>query len=141
MFAPYIGTKVNSKWLMLIGGLCYTFNYFTGFIVTFVIDYDWLVYLIVLFGSFLSGLSASVLWVSQGNYMHLICERGNKQSEKGYYFGVFFRLYTASNILAGVVTTFLLGFFSVKFYFLIITSIGAASVLFMFFFLERVDGD
>ena len=80
MFAPYIGTKINSKWLMLVAGCCYTLNYFTGFIVTYVIKYEWLVYLIVIFGSFLAGATASVLWVSQGNYMHTICERENKQS-------------------------------------------------------------
>lgn len=80
IFAPYMGNKVNSKWLMCIAGCCYTFNYFTGFIVAYVIEYEWLVYLIVIFGSALAGASGSILWVSQGNYMHLICERGNKQS-------------------------------------------------------------
>lgn len=37
IFAPYIGTKINSKWLMLFAGCCYSFNYFTGFIITFVV--------------------------------------------------------------------------------------------------------
>lgn len=54
---------------------------------------------------------------------------------------MFFRLYTISNVLGGVATTFLLGYFSAKFYFLIIASIGAASVLYLFFFLEKVEGD
>lgn len=67
--------------------------------------------------------------------MHTICEMGNKQKEKGYYFGVFFRLYSSSNILAGVATTFLLGFLSARTYFMIITAIGGAAVLFLFFFL------
>ena len=139
MVAPSIGTRVNSKWLMLIAGCCYSFNYFTGFIITFFQDNITKVYSVVIFGAVLAGLSASILWVSQGNYMHIICERENKQAQKGYYFGVFFRLYSASNILAGIATTFLLGFLSARMYFLIITGIGMFAVLYMLIFLEKVE--
>lgn len=52
---------------------------------------------------------------------------------------MFFRLYSSSNILAGVATTFLLGFLSSRMYFLIITLIGMGSVLYMLVFLEKVD--
>ena len=138
LFGPYMGSKLNPKWLMMIGGLCYTFNYFTGFLITHFPKIIWLVYGVVVFGAALAGASASLLWISQGNYMHTICENNHKQAEKGYYFGVFFRLYTVSNILAGVTTTFLLGFFSPRIYFIIITSLGLFSVLYLFFFLENI---
>lgn len=79
MFAPYIGARVNSKWLMMLAGCCYSFNYFTGFLITYVVEYEWAVYAIVVGGAAIGGLSASILWVSQGDYMHTICEQGNKQ--------------------------------------------------------------
>lgn len=54
-------------------------------------------------------------------------------------FGIFFVLYCLSNISAGLITTFALGFFNTQMYFLIITILGGISVLFCIFCIKPID--
>lgn len=54
-------------------------------------------------------------------------------------FGIFGVLYCLSNISAGLITTFGLGFFNAKIYFLLITVLGAISIGFCFFFIKPID--
>jgi hypothetical protein len=54
-------------------------------------------------------------------------------------FGIFGVLYCLSNISAGLLTTFGLGFFNAKIYFLLITALGAISIAFCFFFVRPID--
>jgi hypothetical protein len=54
-------------------------------------------------------------------------------------FGIFSTLYSFSNVSAGVITTFGLGFFDSGTYFIIITILGIISVIYCFFFVKAVD--
>jgi hypothetical protein len=62
-----------------------------------------------------------------------MCEQNNMHHKKGYYFGIFFGVYSISQITSGLVTTFMLGFFEVIVYFWILLSIGIISTLFCVF--------
>jgi hypothetical protein len=54
-------------------------------------------------------------------------------------FGLFGVLYCLSNISAGLITTFGLGFFNPKVYFMMITVLGCISIAFCVLFLRPID--
>lgn len=53
-------------------------------------------------------------------------------------YGIFSSIYCFSNVTAGLITTFALGFFDPKTYFFIITVMGIIAVLFCFFFVRHI---
>lgn len=71
-FAPAL--KMSLKGQLLLGGVFYTLNYSSGFIASFT-DVAWLKFLISCGGAFLAGLSGGPLWVTQGRYIHLSCQK------------------------------------------------------------------
>lgn len=98
-------------------------------------------YLLTCGGATLAGLSAGLLWVSQGRYIHLVCELSKNTHEnlKEECFGLFSLLYCMSHISAGFITTFGLGLFNVEIYFITITATGLLSVLFTSFLIINVE--
>jgi hypothetical protein len=75
-FAPRIATLVKYKTLLIIGTICYTINLFGGLITTYTSNHK-LIYCIIMICGATSGFGSSILWVSQGGYMHLICQKYN----------------------------------------------------------------
>lgn len=122
---------------LLLGGCLYTLNYSSGIVATLT-DSSTLKYLISCTGSGLAGCSAGFLWVSQGRYIHLACEKYGELKKKGEMYGVFSSLYCFSNVSAGLITTFGLGFFDSITYFFIITTLGVISAIFCFFFVRDI---
>lgn len=135
LWAP--GLRIGLKKQLLLGGICYTFNYSSGFFAAMT-DTGWLKFVISCTGSFIAGLSAGPLWVSQGRYIHVACEKYGELDKKGQMFGVFSSLYCLSNVSAGLITTFGLGFFDSQTYFLIITVFGVIAFIFCLFFVREL---
>lgn len=73
------------------------------------------------------------MWVAQAGYIHYVCEQNDLQLRKGYYFGVFYGIFSISNITSGLITTFMLGFFEIVVYFWILFGIGVIAILFSIF--------
>lgn len=78
LIAPYCGNRYNSKWLMIVSLSCYAFKLSTYIIVNFV-HVAWFVYSLIILGASVSGFFACFLWMAQGSYMHIMCEREEKQ--------------------------------------------------------------
>ena len=89
-------------------------------------------YIFVSLGAGITGLSAGFLWVSQGGYLREICKG---QHNKGLYTGVFQFIRCSTNLSAGIITTFFLGFFSGRTYFIAITIISLISAIYCLLFL------
>ena len=122
---------------LILGGCLYTLNYSSG-ILAALFDDPALKYFISCLGSGLAGCSAGFLWVSQGRYIHLACEKYGELSRKGEMYGVFSSIYCFSNVTAGFITTFGLGFFDPQAYFYLITALGFLAALFCIFFVRNI---
>lgn len=125
------------KLQLLFGGIFYTINYSSG-IFAAMTDEAGLKFTISCLGSGLAGCSAGFLWVSMGRYIHLACQKYGVPSQKGQMYGIFSSIYCFSNVSAGLITTFGLGFFDAQVYFSIITALGILSVLFCLFFVNHI---
>ena len=125
------------KLQLLLGGFFYTLNYSSG-IFADMTDQPHLKFAISCLGSGIAGCSGGFLWVSQGRYIHLTCEMNNSLERKGQMYGLFSSIYCFSNVSAGLLTTFALGFFDSKLYFVIITAIGLLSIVFCLLFLPTL---
>lgn len=136
--APSFRKRFSPKRLIIVSLSCYAIKLSTYILITFIHSF-WFVYPLVIGAGAVSGFTACFLWMSQGEYIHTICEAQGKQSEKGFYFGLFYRLYSGSNVSAGIITTFFLGFFDAYIYFVVLTSIAVGSVLYVFFFVPNVE--
>ena len=124
---------------MLIATIAYTLNYATGLAIPHVsLPFK---FTLSISGAVLSGLTAGLLWVSQGRYIHIICERAGIEHEKGEHFGMFSLIYCLSHISAGLITTFGLGLFNFQTYFLCVTAAGTASILFCWLFIKDISSD
>lgn len=129
--------KLPIKVQFLLGAIFYTVNYSSGIIVSFV-DTPWLKFFISCAGSFIAGLSGGPLWVSQGRFIHLSCVKNNELDKKGKMFGFFTTFYCFSNVSAGLLTTYALGFFDTRIYFCSIAACGVISILFCIFFIPTI---
>lgn len=118
------GCKISYKKQMVFAAAAYTFNFSTGIVVPFV-TVGWK-YLLTVTGAAIGGASAGYLWVSQGGYLHEVCRRYGLK--RGKYFGMFSYIYCLTNISAGLITTFGLGWFDAQIYFIILTAVGLLSI-------------
>ena len=126
IYAP--SCKWKMKYQMLLATAMYTLNYSTGLIIPHVsTPFKFITGAI---GSGGAGLSAGLLWVSQGRYIHLVCEKAAVPERKGEMFGLFSLLYCLSHISAGLITTFGLGLFSPQVYFICLATTGLLAVAF-----------
>jgi len=135
LIAPSV--KLPLKLQLVLAGICYTINYSSG-IFALMTDVTGLKFLISCGAAAFAGFSAAFLWVSQGRYIHLVCQKYNVLDKKGEMFGIFSSIYCFSGVSAGFITTFGLGFFSSQIYFVIITVLGVISVLFCLFFVNNI---
>jgi hypothetical protein len=111
IYAPTCPLRIKNQ--ILLATIAYTLNFSTGLFVPWVSTP--FKYLITCLGAAICGLSAGLLWVSQGRYIHLVCELSDKSRPtlKAECFGLFSLLYCMSHISAGFITTFGLGLFNV----------------------------
>lgn len=107
-YAPSCKWKIKTQ--MLIATIAYTLNFSTGLFIPLVtLPFKFTISII---GAVLAGLTAGLLWVSQGRYIHITCQRAGIENEKGEHFGIFSFIYCLSHVSAGLITTFGLGLFS-----------------------------
>ncbi len=123
--------------MLVAASICYTLNFSSGLILSFT-NFATVVIVIVLVMAVIGGGSAGFLWTAQAAYIHYICEKNNMQSKKGYYFGLCYGIFCIANITSGLMTTFLLGFFSTTIYFWTLFGIGVVATLFCIFFVKNV---
>lgn len=69
IYAPSCTWKIKNQ--MLIATIAYTLNFATG-LFTPLVDVPYK-YVLSCLGATAAGLSAGLLWVSQGRYIHLVC--------------------------------------------------------------------
>jgi MFS family permease len=137
LFAPFIAKRVNYKTLLVTSSILYTLNFSSGIVLHYT-NSTTLITIIVEVLAVSGGFGGGILWVSQAGYIHYICEKNNMQHKKGYYFGVFYGVYSVSNITSGLVTTFMLGLFEVTVYFWILLGIGILATIFCIFCITDV---
>ena len=84
MLSLVIAPALNKplKLQLLSGGMFYTLNYSSGIFANMT-DSAGLKFLISCTGSGIAGLSAGFMWISQGRYIHLVCEKEGQLSRKG----------------------------------------------------------
>jgi hypothetical protein len=70
IYAPTCRWKIKNQ--ILVATIAYTLNYATGLVVPYVNTVA-LKFVITCSGSAVCGLTAGLLWVSQGRYIHLTC--------------------------------------------------------------------
>lgn len=69
IYAPSCKWRIKNQ--MLVATIAYTLNYSTGLLIPHVsLPFK---FTISITGAILSGLTAGLLWVSQGRYIHIIC--------------------------------------------------------------------
>lgn len=79
-----------------------------------------LVWVLVVLGAIICGVSASTLWVAQGAYTSQVADT-NRKSE---LFGLFWALMMSSQIIGNLLITFVLGKMSNFTYFILLTILG-----------------
>jgi hypothetical protein len=84
-------------------------------------------------------MSLGLLFVSQGRYVHLVCEKYGFLAKKGEMYGLLNGLYCMSNVSAGLITTFGLGFYDHVTYFYILGGLGVIALAFCFFFVRDIN--
>ena len=135
IYAPSCKWKIKHQ--MLLATAMYTLNYSSGLVIPHVPTP--LKFLTGAFTAAGAGLSAGLLWVSQGRYIHLVCEKAAVPERKGEFFGLFSLLYCLSHISAGLITTFGLGLFSPEVYFVCITATGLVAVAFCALVIDHIE--
>jgi MFS family permease len=79
-----------------------------------------LVWVLVILGATICGVSASTLWVAQGAYTSQVADT-NRKAE---LFGLFWALMMSSQIIGNLLITFVLGKMSNLTYFILLTILG-----------------
>jgi hypothetical protein len=70
IYAPSCPWKIKTQFILAT--IAYTFNFATGLFIPLV-DVP-IKFVLTCSGAAVAGLSAGLLWVSQGRYIHLVCE-------------------------------------------------------------------
>jgi len=96
--------------------------------------------IISIIAALIGGYGASVLWVSQGGYMVKLFKKYDiKNEEKGQYLGILNGIVFGQVILGGTITTFALGLFGNFIYFIVLTAIGVAALIFVHLLLDPLE--
>lgn len=74
IYAPSCSLRIKTQ--ILIATIAYTLNFASGLFVPMVSTP--FKYVLICLGATVAGLSAGLLWVSQGRYIHLVCELSDK---------------------------------------------------------------
>ncbi len=132
--------KLPIKIQFLFGAVFYTINYSSGILVSFV-DTPWLKFLSpaleLLLQDYQEGHSGSHKADSFISHVWKITRLIKKG--KCLDFGFFTTFYCFSNVSAGLLTTYALGFFDTRIYFCSIAACGVISILFCIFFIPNID--
>lgn len=82
------------------------------------------VWVAIILGAMVCGVSASTLWVAQGAYTSMVADKDSKAE----LFGMFWALMMSSQIIGNLLITYVLGKMSNFIYFLILTILGCKNI-------------
>ena len=134
LFTPLI--QYSGKWLIAVSALGYGCNYAFSI---FLFDFDGFIeYFLAALGASIAGVSASVLWVNIGTYIHDACHLHNEIENKGHYFGIFTTLCSVGLITGSLVITFGLSLMDERSYFILSTGIAVFAFLFSAVFMKNI---
>lgn len=136
ILAPAIRLPIKTQFL--IAGATFPLNYILGLIASLCGCHS-TIYWLVSMGTSISGIGNGIIWVSQGRYVHLVCEIFNESEDRGKMFALFGLFYCASLLAGSVVTLVGLGFFSVTVYFGVLVVVDIIGLAFCFFYLKDID--
>lgn len=120
-FTSFIVKTLGYKKTLFFSSLGYAIFEATGLIIVTGLKVPKeLVWVIIITGAIICGVSASALWVAQGAYTSAVASE-NRKSE---LFGLFWGLMMSSQILGNLLTTFILGKMSNTVYFVLLTILG-----------------
>ena len=129
LISPFVGKRINYKMLLILAASSEMISYLSC-ILLYYTDFASLSIVVLELFNILDGFSSGLMWVAQAAYIHYSCEANGVSAKKGFYFGLFFAIYSLSNITSGLITTFLLGLFSVELYFWILEGLSVLTLLF-----------
>lgn len=119
--SPTIESFLGPRVCLIVAGFIYTsYTLFAAF------PYRWA----IIVSSVLVGFAASLLWISQGDYLTKISKKENMGTNSGIFLGLFFSSMILGNIL--ISTLFVVGL-QQYIIFLILFSLGVFGVVLMFF--------
>lgn len=125
LFSSFIVKKLGYKKAMFFASLGYGIFEATGFLVVTDVDIDHtIVWVVIIFGAIICGVSASTLWVAQGAYVSQVADT----NRKGELFGLFWGLMMSSQIIGNLLIVFVLGKLSNLTYFILLTILGCKFV-------------
>lgn len=145
IFSSFIVKKLGYKKAMFFSSFGYVIFQAATLLVVANVDLPKsLVWVAIIFGAIICGISASVLWVAQGAYTSNVADE-NRKSE---LFGLFWALMMSSQILGNLLITFVLGKMSNLVYVFILIILGGNIIDFiigsstlLFLFLPNVSKD
>lgn len=130
--APGFNIKLKNQFL--ISAFCYTLNY-----ALMLFNETSLGSILSVIGSLAGGFGAAIFWICYGAYTKSLCSLNDEEDIQGKYFSLLGSITFLSSILGPLVTTFALGFFSAKIYFITLTVFGALSFAFGYLFIKDID--
>lgn len=124
IFSSFIVKKLGYKKSMFFASLGYGIFEATGLLIVTEIDIPhWVVWIAVVLGAIICGVSASTIWVAQGAYTSQVAD----ETRKSELFGLFWALMMSSQIIGNLLITFVLGKMSNLTYFILLTILGCNS--------------
>lgn len=135
LFSSFIVKKLGYKKAMFCASLGYGVFQSTGLLIVTEIDIPHpVIWVAVILGALICGVSASVLWVAQGAYTSQVAD----ENRKSQLFGLFWALMMSSQILGNLLITFILGKMSNLIYFILLTILGCNIIIYYSFKLNLI---
>lgn len=141
IFASHIKRSLSHRQGMVFGTIGYVAFVLMGaftsacnkYSLDFALCHETPIYLLNIIISVLVGLGASIIWLTQSDYVNLCSD----ESTKGFYNGVFWSLMQMSQIIGSVLATFVLANTDQFTFYIILLAFGLFSIV-MFAFTPRI---
>lgn len=147
LFVGNVEQMMRYKWMMFVASFGYNAFLASGFLLAYCAPEtdaktgvvtkngsgactNGSVYFFCIFGAFLCGCGASIIWTAQGGYIAAIGER--MKSKKGSFFGLFWAINQSSMIIGAALGAVIFEYYDAGTYFMIFTLMGlVAECLFL----------
>eukprot|EP01017_Pseudomicrothorax_dubius_P034986 TRINITY_DN4852_c0_g1_i4.p1 TRINITY_DN4852_c0_g1~~TRINITY_DN4852_c0_g1_i4.p1 ORF type:complete len:420 (+),score=97.56 TRINITY_DN4852_c0_g1_i4:62-1261(+) len=132
-FAPLLVKTLKYKLSLILGSSFYGMNFVIGAVMCYCKDQgsdrpgfcesSTMFYTLSILAGLLTGMGGAVLWCAQSGYVTNLCE----EKRRGSFFGVFWSIFQASQILGNVLSAVLLKFFNPFTYFFTLAVLALGS--------------
>jgi MFS family permease len=120
--------KTGQKVGLVLGGFCYAFYVGVALLLGLVPMSDPLYQTVYYFASIVIGVGAALLWTAQGSLVTVMAST----TTLGFFNGVFWALFMGNYIVGGLVTQFVLKYYSETVLYAVFSSLAVASVAGLF---------